>query len=1026
MSTETRYKLADSTLVEPLVNMWSAWPYTIAPVPSSFHLVNYQLKMLRSYLENPDLHFSASRNPELVGGAFVGVEPGRAGEVRQLLEETERRLAANVSLVESIESFQRRLVAEARGAGLAPYYAQLPEDLSGMVELVYDYHNRPSMRFFENLLYASRLYTDDLQAFRLSQLEEDNTRQFVINTPRLPEGGQLHWQVAYDDPRVDALFCLDSEPRTLAEIRDSLGLNPDEMETLLPLLSPDARPLPDAWRGEGVRIRYFGHACILIEWDGVSILTDPYVPVRPARGGLERLSYQDLPARIDYALVTHLHHDHFALETLLRLRHRIGHVVVPKSAGLLFGDVSLKLMCKRLGFGRVVELDAFESIPLPGGEIVGLPFLGEHGDLAHSKSAYMVRAGGERIMVGADSDCLDRALYENVRAALGPIETVFLGTESVGAPLSWIYGPLLAAPPQRDHDESRRQHGSDARAALEILEAVGAKRVYNYAMGLEPWLEHILGLGLTEDAPQWQASERLLACARRRGLLAVERPFGTQDIYLDGAGTPRRASALWAAEPFARAHGPGAPSPSVNGDADVRPTLSVVQEHLLRTSGEGELPTRNVSAVLNFKGELQQEALGRSLSAIQDRHEVLRSRCVFEEGVPAGIVETDLPFELATADLSAEDDPAGAAEAMREAAAGTGFDLSRGPLWRCLLLRLSAEEYMLVLTLHRLAGDEKSAEVIARELNTLYRAHSAGDGAHLPPLPFRFAEFAARERALLERDREGLAYWSKQLDGGAPPLFDPANATAPGADAARTKRLTVELPPDLLGGLKELAGQHGAQPRDVVAASLLTLLYNHTAAEYIPLGTPVENREVEGADQLVGCFASTLILCTDLSGEPTFLNLLGRVREVSARAAERGRWSWEALAGVGRLAARFESLPPFRLMLALKRQPASPDDANIFVLREVEADGLRGAELTVTLCENDGAFRGLFEYDPSRVSDETAAALAGHLEAFMREVVSNPDKTLAELLTLAAGVEDEFSFPLSPEELADAEAQFIL
>ncbi len=182
-----------------------------------------------------------------------------------------------------------------------------------MVELVYDYHNRPSMRFFENLLYASRLYTDDLQAFRLSQLEEDNTRPFVINTPRLPEGGQLHWQVAYDDPRVDALFGLDSEPRTLAEIRDSLGLGPDEMETLLPLLLPDARPLPDAWRGKGVRIRYFGHACILIEWDGVSILTDPYVPVRPARGGLERLSYRDLPARIDYALVTHLHHDHFAL-----------------------------------------------------------------------------------------------------------------------------------------------------------------------------------------------------------------------------------------------------------------------------------------------------------------------------------------------------------------------------------------------------------------------------------------------------------------------------------------------------------------------------------------------------------------------------------------------------------------------------------------------------------------------------------------------------------------------------------------
>jgi L-ascorbate metabolism protein UlaG (beta-lactamase superfamily) len=1002
--------------------MWSAWPYMIAPVPSSFHLVNYQLKMLRSYLENPDLHFKASRNPELVGGAFVGIEPERVGEVRRLLEETERRLADNVALVQSIESFQRRLLAEARGTGLAPFYAQLPDELRGLVELVYDYHNRPSLRLFENLLYASRFYTEDLQALRVSRLEEDQARPFVINTPRLPADDQLHWQVAYDDPRVDALFGLDSTPRGLADIRDALGLGAGEMETLRPLLSADPRPLPETWRQKGVRIRYFGHACILIEWDGISILTDPYVPVRPARGGPERLSYQDLPARIDYALVTHLHHDHFALETLLRLRHRIGHVVVPKSAGMLYGDVSLKLMCRRLGFKRVVELDALESIALPDGEIVGLPFLGEHGDLAHSKTAYIVRAGRERIMVGADSDCLDRALYVNVRAALGPIETVFLGTESVGAPLSWIYGSLLSAPPQRDHNESRRQHGSDARAALEILEAVGAKRIYNYAMGLEPWLEHILGLGLHEDAPQWQASERLLSCARRRGLLAVERPFCKHEIHLGEA-----AASQTAAGPDAGAAEPAESSPPADGKGGGGATLSAVQEHLLRTSAAGELPARNVCAVLTFKGDLRTEALERSLSAIHDRHEVLRGRCLSARGVPTGIGTTDSPVELLTADLSAEDEPVRAAEAARRAAAGVEFDLSRGPLWRCLLLRLSAEDYVLVLTLHSLAGDERSGEVIARELNEHYRAYSTGDDAEpSAALPFQFAEMAARERARLESDREGPAYWAKQLEGGAPPLSAPAGASAPGPETGRTRRLPVELPPDLLRGLKKLAESHASRLGEVLAASLLTLFHHHTGEEYIPLATLVENRDAEGADRLVGCFASTLVLCTDLSGNPTFLNLLRRVGDVSARARERGHWSWEALAGVGRLADRFASQPPFRLMLILKESPVQSSPRNAFVLREVETVGSREAELTVILQEKEGALAGVFEYDPSHMGDETAAALVRHLTSVVRAAVSNPDQTLAELLTGDTETEDDFFFPVSPDAPDDTEPHFIL
>src|SRR5262249_31934936 len=150
---------------------------------------------------------------------------------------------------------------------------------------------------------------------------------------------------------------------------------------------------------------------------------DPCVGAIPASGGLDRFSFCDLPERIDFVLVTHDHYDHFSLETLLRLRARIGCLIVPKSFGLLCGEVSLKLLARKLGFKSVVELDALDSIALPDGEIIGVPFLGEHGDLAQGKIAYAVRAGKEQVLFAADSDCLEREIYENVRRSIGRVQT---------------------------------------------------------------------------------------------------------------------------------------------------------------------------------------------------------------------------------------------------------------------------------------------------------------------------------------------------------------------------------------------------------------------------------------------------------------------------------------------------------------------------------------------------------------------------------------------------------------------------
>lgn len=533
MKSTAKYRLANSTYIEPLVNQWPAWSFLMSPIPASLHLVDYQLKVMASYLENPAVHVAAAKDPELVAGPFMNIPASRKNEIKALFDETRRTLAKNMELAGAFMNFTRRLTAEAKGCSLERYYAEVPELLRGYVELVYDYCDRPSVRILENLLYDSEFYNPALQSFRIGLMKDDSSRTFILNTPRLLEPGEIDWKQRFDSPIADELFKLDLQPRELSHILDVLSGASVNEDSILPFLSeePIARPAP--WKEKRVRIRYFGHACVLIEWNGVSVLTDAYIPVHPTAGGVERFSFNDLPEKIDYVVITHNHQDHYVFESLLRLRQRIGCLVVPRSYGLLYGDLSLRLLSQKLGFRNVMEMDTLDSIPLPDGEIIGVPFFGEHADLAHGKIAYVVRCGREQMLFAADSDCLDRKMYERVRKSIGPVQTAFLSVENVGAPLSWVNGPLLPQQPRPEIEQQRRYHACDCGRALELMEALETKRLYSYAMGLEPWMEHLLGLNMTEDSEQWKQSELILTAARGRGFWTSERLFGRKTLHLE-------------------------------------------------------------------------------------------------------------------------------------------------------------------------------------------------------------------------------------------------------------------------------------------------------------------------------------------------------------------------------------------------------------------------------------------------------------------------------------------------------------
>jgi len=251
---------------------------------------------------------------------------------------------------------------------------------------------------------------------------------------------------------------------------------------------------------------------------------------------ISRYSYADLPPAIDYVMITHNHQDHILFETMLQLRDRVKTVIVPRSGSGAIQDPSLKLALEHTGFRNVVELGELESIEFEKDcTITGLPFFGEHADMAiTTKLAYLIRLGKESLLFAADSCNVEPRLYQHLHRIFGDISALFLGMECDGAPLSWLYGPLLFQRPDRAADLSRRLAGSNFDQAIAIVNEFRCKDVYVYAMGQEPWLNYVMSLKYTDQSRPIVESNRLIENCRQRGICS-ERLFGEKEILLEDA-----------------------------------------------------------------------------------------------------------------------------------------------------------------------------------------------------------------------------------------------------------------------------------------------------------------------------------------------------------------------------------------------------------------------------------------------------------------------------------------------------------
>lgn len=529
----TMFYLKNTIRIEPVVNSWYAWPLLISPATGALITRNLHQRVLESFVRAPKQHQAAAKNKAMRGGMFLDYD-GDISHIQNLLDQTKDHQARQ-DLAAALIEFSDLLESSSDGHSIEGYYHSMPQALKGFVEVGYDLSNRASLRLIESLLYLSPAYDKSLQGFLITESESDE-RPFVLSTPRIENEQSVMISLPFDSEDALAIQQLRATPQPLEHIKtlfkwDTLSAaQQDKLQSFLTTTAPELAEGRE-YDGEGVRIRYFGHATVQLQTKDITIITDPFVSYDNGVG-IDRFSLKDIPDKIDYVVLTHNHQDHVLFEVLFALKDRIGTIVVPKCNGGTIQDPSLKLILEAVGFQNVVTLDEMEKLPVPGGYIQGLPFLGEHGDLhIRSKLGFYFNLAQTGVMCLADSNNLSPEMYQHIKRVLEPVDHLFIGMECAGAPMSWLYGALLNKPLDRKKDQSRRLNGSDADKAQKIVELFEPSSVFIYALGAEPWLMHISSIAYDDDSLPIVESNKLLTWLKSKNTVA-ERMFAKREMVV--------------------------------------------------------------------------------------------------------------------------------------------------------------------------------------------------------------------------------------------------------------------------------------------------------------------------------------------------------------------------------------------------------------------------------------------------------------------------------------------------------------
>ncbi len=435
--------------------------------------------------------------------------------------------------------------------------------------------------------------------------------------------------------------------------------------------------------------------------------------------------------------------------------------------------------------------------------------------------------------------------------------------------------------------------------------------------------------------------------------------------------------------------------------------LSFAQERLwFLNQLEPESPFYNCPAAVRLRGQLDVDAFERTLSEIIRRHEVLRTCFPLVDGRPAQIISPASPLKLPLLDmsaLSAVDREIEARElASREAR--TPFNLTEGPLLRALLLRLSASEHILLFSMHHIVSDGWSTNVLIREVASLYSAFFKGKPSPLPELPVQYADFSVWQRGWLQGQvwEEHLDYWKRQLGGKLPVLSLPIDFDRP-VDAINRGGLEVsQLSPELTESLKKLSRQETVTLFMTLLAAFKTLLYRYTGQTDVVVGTDIANRNRVETEALIGFFINLLVLRTDLSGFPTFRQLIARVRETTLGAYKHQDMPFEKLVEELRPGRRLSSSPLLQVIFGVRNVPQDSLELPGLILSALENDEWTARfDLSVSVREQSEGLMVYWKYNADVFSLFTIRTMATHYTTLLESAVAHPDARISALEMLS-------------------------
>src|SRR5215471_9770684 len=435
--------------------------------------------------------------------------------------------------------------------------------------------------------------------------------------------------------------------------------------------------------------------------------------------------------------------------------------------------------------------------------------------------------------------------------------------------------------------------------------------------------------------------------------------------------------------------------------------LSFAQERLwfLDQLAPGN-PFYNINSAVRLIGALVEPALRESLWEMVRRHEVLRTKFGVVAELAVQEVEAELKLELPVVDLRflAATEREDVARQISEQQAGQAFDLARLPLLRAVLVRLQDEEHWFVCTMHHIISDGWSMAVFVREVARLYEAFVAGEASPLERLPIQYGDYAEWQREWLKGGvlTEQLRYWKEQLAGAPTVLELPTDRMRRGVQSYRGSRERVELSRELRVSLEELGRREGVTLFMTLLAAWQVLLHRYTNQEQIVVGTPIAGRTRREVEGLIGFFANTLVLRTDLGGDPSFRELLKRVREVCLGAYSNQDLPFEKLVEELQPERSLSHNPLFQVIFnLLSVQSDSTVEALSFpdlITTPIQTKSQAAKfDLNLAMVQSQEGLEGALEYSLDLFDAQRIRVMVEHFKALLQGVVGDPSATNSTL-----------------------------